>query len=197
AQWAIHDVRVPGDPADVCGRPEDSGFRRAINYRAMGVGRAHQVSTWGVHDPLRLPGCTRAAPQAQRGARSGRRWCVLVTLAIDDRVQPQIPIVVPVDLLSGALQHQYIADLGKVRNGLIDGGLEPAGFAATVATIGGNNDFYAAVLNAVCDRTVGEATEDNGMWGTDAGTRQHRVDRFGDHWPIKSHPVAGLDAQLD
>src|SRR5581483_12515603 len=54
-QGPKHDVRVAGNPADVCGTPIDVVFFNVEDV-AMSGGYADQVTGGSVHDALRLAG---------------------------------------------------------------------------------------------------------------------------------------------
>src|SRR5699024_11671991 len=78
---------------------------------ALGLGRG----TAGVHDVQRVLGVVGLG----RVLGGGR---------VDDVVPPHVALV-PLDLLAGTANDEYIFDGGPVGDGLVDGGLEAAGFA--------------------------------------------------------------------
>ena len=77
-QWAVDDVAVPGDPADVGRAPVHVGFGVQVEHVLVGEGDLGEVATGRVHDPLRLARscrwCTAGTAAARRpSARPGTR----------------------------------------------------------------------------------------------------------------------------
>ncbi|MDH6225791.1 hypothetical protein M2169_002761 [Streptomyces sp. MJP52] len=87
----------------------------------------------------------------------------------------------------------HTVDLGER---LVHGGLEGGRLAAAPAAVGGDDHLGVGVLDAGGQRVGGEASEDHGVRGADAGTGQHRDGRLRDHGHVDGHPVALADTQL-
>src|SRR5699024_8205853 len=108
-----------------------------------------------------------------------------------------VPIVVPLNVLAGALDNQYIADLRQVCNGPIDCDLEAIGLTSAVPSIGGDNNFDTAVLNTVSDGLIRETAENHRMRCPDTCVSQHVQYRFSDHGQLYGYAIAGLDEQFN
>ena len=85
---------------------------------------------------------------------------------------------------------------GGLFESVIDVLLERDFLAASPAAIGGDHEFGGGVVVAVGDGVGGEASEDDRVDGSDAGTGEHRDCQFGDHRHVERDAVAGLDAQF-
>src|SRR5690625_6928527 len=117
---------------------------------------------------------------------------VLIALPLDNIVPPHVPIVVPLNVLAGALDNQYIADLRQVCNGLIDCDLEAIGLTSAVPTIGGDNNFDTAALNTVSDGLIRETAEKHRTWGPDTSASQHGEYRVSEHGDVYGYAIPGL-----
>ena len=86
------------------------------------------------------------------------------------------------------------------RRALLDGDvdvfLEGETRPAPPAAVGCDHGHGAGVLVAVGDRLAGEAAEDHGVNGTDAGAGEHRDHELGGHRHVDRHHLARLDAEL-
>src|SRR5699024_6551062 len=122
---------------------------------------------------------------------------VLIALPLDNIVPPHVPIVVPLNVLAGALDNQYIADLRQVCNGLIDCDLEAIGLTSAVPTIGGDNNFDTAVLNTVSDGSIRHSVENLRMSCPVTSASQHGEYPFSDHGHLYGYAISGLDAKFN
>ena len=145
--------------------------------------------------PLGLPVVPRGVEQEQRVlGREGLRL-VHVGLRGDDVGPPDVAALDPADVLPGAPDDEDGRDVGAALERLVEGLLEPAGLAAPVAAVGGDDDLGLRVGDPVDQRLRGEAAEDDRVRGAEAGAGQHRDDRLGDHRQVEAHAVAGLHAE--
>src|SRR6202166_2524211 len=62
AQWRVHDIRMPHNPADVGSAPENITLAHIVEILQM-VGRAHHVTAMHVHHALWLASRTRGVKQ--------------------------------------------------------------------------------------------------------------------------------------
>ena len=86
--------------------------------------------------------------------------------------------------------------LGRLTDGLVDVDLEPAGVAAAVAAVGGDDELRLGVVDAVGQRLGGEAAEDDGVRRADAGAGEHGDRQLGDHRHVDGDAVAAPHAEL-
>ena len=117
-------------------------------------------------------------------------------LSIDGLVPPQITVVIPVHVLAGAADDEDVAHLGAVLHRLVDDGFDGRGLALAIAAVGGDDELDSAVLDAVGDRRGGEAAEDDGVRGAEAGAGEHGEHRLRDHRHVDRNAVAGLDSEF-
>ncbi len=116
-------------------------------------------------------------------------------------VPPHVAALVPVDVLARTADHQHLVDLlaqlGRLADRLVDGGLQRRRRAAAVPAVGRDDDLGLAVGDPVGERVGREPAEDHGVGGADPRTGEHRHHGLGDHRQVDRHPVTGLHAELD
>ena len=119
---------------------------------------------------------------------------------LDGLVPPHVDRVVPRDVLAGTPDHQHllhgVAQPGGLLSRLVHGRLERGGRATAVAAVGGHDHLGLAVLQTGGQGVGGEAAEDHGVRGADAGAGQHRDHGLGDHRHVDRDPVARGHAQV-
>ena len=125
-QRPVHDVGVPGDPADIGCAPIHIGLGLDVEDVVVGVGRLRQVPAGGVHDALGLAGGSRRVEQEQRVLGVERLRGVLGRRHVDGLVPPQVAALGPRRVNSGAPHHQNVLDRTSAsrRHGLVDGLLQ-------------------------------------------------------------------------
>jgi hypothetical protein len=114
---------------------------------AVGVGHLGQVAAGGVQDALRLPGGSGGVEDEQRvlGVDGLRR--VVLRRRADRVVPPHVALVVPGDVLSGALDDQHVLHGRRLRHRLVHRGLERRRRAAPVAAVRGDHQLGLGVLD--------------------------------------------------
>ena len=106
-QRPVDDVAVPGDPADVGAAPVEVLVRLEVEDRPVGVRGLGQVAAGRVQDALRLAGRARRVHDVERVLGVERLRRVLGRLLVDDVVPPHVAVVVPLDVLLGALDDEH------------------------------------------------------------------------------------------
>ena len=154
-QGAVHDVAVPGDPADIGGTPEQIvGDILALlrsEQQVVGQRRPQQIPAGGVQHALGLAGRSRGVEDEQRvfrlhrfagaiGCDVGRKFVVPVVAAGGHR-----------HLAPGMAQHQHSLDRNLVERG-IDIGFERNGLARPKALICRDDHTTTRVIDAVFQR---------------------------------------------
>src|SRR5439155_27354598 len=99
----VHDVGVPGYPADVGHAPVDVGLRVDVEDEPMRLGDPGQIPTGGVHDALGLGRGARGVEKVQQVLGVHRLRFGGGRLASDDVVVPDVATVVPFNLAAGPL----------------------------------------------------------------------------------------------
>ena len=196
-QRAVHDVGVPGDPADVGRAPVDL-LGMVVEDELVGHGGVQQITAGGVHDTL---GFARGA----RGVEDEQRilGVHLFTRAVGGDIAggqlffvPGVAALGPGDLGTGVLDHDARFDIGALRHGGVGRGLERGRAAAAETGIGSDHERCAGVQHPVAQGLGGEAAEDHAVDGADAGAGQHGHRQLRDHRQIDDDPIALLDALL-
>ena len=109
-----------------------------------------------------------------------------------------VPVVAAVDhghVVHPALHDDDVLDARRVGHRLVGGRLEREDVAAPVAAVSGDQHLRLGVVDAVGERLRREAAEHHAVGGADAGARQHRHGRLGDHRQVDVDPVTGLHAE--
>src|SRR5690606_22032013 len=123
-------------PADVRGAPVDVRLRLEVEDGPVRVGGLDEVAARRVEDALRLPGRPGGVEDVERVLGLDVDGCEVGALAGDDLVPPDVPAVLPGDVLAGAADDEDLADRGvPVAQRLVDGRLERARLAAAVAAV--------------------------------------------------------------
>lgn len=196
-EGAVDDVGVAGDPADVGGAPEDVGLGFEVEDGPVGVGDLGEVAAGGVQDALGLPRRAGGVEDEQGVFGVERLGGVFGGLGGDEVVPPHVAGVVEGDVLAGAAHDEDVFDVAGLLDGFVDGGFEGGGLAAAVAAVAGDDDLGVGVLDAGGERVGGEAAEDDGVGGADAGAGQHGDGGLGDHRHVDGDPVALADAEVE
>ncbi|EON25613.1 acetyl-CoA synthetase [Nocardioides sp. CF8] len=198
---SVDHVGVAGHPADVGGAPVDVVVLE-VEDRPVRVGRAGEVAAGRVQDALGGAGRAGGVHDVERVLGVVHRRVVLGRRGVHDVVPPHVAGVVPRDVLTGAADDDDVLDAalpatgGDLGHGLVHGRLQRARCTAAVAAVGGEDDLRPAVDHARGERVGGEAAEDHGVRGTEAGAGQHRDHDLGDHRHVDRDPVALLHAEL-
>ena len=160
--------------------------------------RAHpgQIPAGGVHDALGLAGGARGVEQVQHVLGVHRLGLDVRVGVLDEVVPPHVAIVLPVDLLAGALVHDDRAHERALLERLVGVLLERHLTAAAPAPVRGDDDLRLAIVDAVAQRLRREAAEDHAVRRPDAGARQHGDRQLGDHRHVDGDGVALLDPVL-
>src|SRR5574343_171142 len=172
-QRAIGDVGVAGDPANVGRAPEDI-VRLDVEGPLHGHDGMQQVTAGRVLDTLRLAGGAGGVEQEQRVFGFDPFRFADIGLVGNHVVQPLVAAGNHVDFGAGRLE----------RNGL----------AAAELAVGGDQGNRAGVVDTVTQGLSGEATENDGVDGTDTGTGLHRANAFDGHRHVDDDAIALLDA---
>ena len=199
-QWAVHQVRVARDPADVGRAPEDVVLLEVEDHLG-GRCRTDQVATGGVHDALGLargPGGVEDEEGILRVHRLG--------LAPHGRVPHHaVPPLVPAlgHLGAGlathgagaALHHDDVLDGRRLLARRVHIALERHDAAPAIPAVRRDEDLALRVVDAVAHRLRREPAEDHRVDGADPGARQHADGRLGDERQVDRHTVALHDAE--
>ncbi|MCY1359523.1 hypothetical protein D9M69_460990 [compost metagenome] len=184
---------MAGDPADVGGAPVDF-TRTVVEHALVGHGRVQQVAAGGVLHALRLASGAGGVKDEQRffGAHLFRR--THGAGHFHQVLEPDVAMLVPLDVATGALAHDDFLDAAgfRVGQGVVDVGLERDLLAGTNAFVGGDHHFGFAVDDAAGQGFRREAAEHHRVNRADPGTGQHGDHGFGDHRHIDSHHVAAV-----
>ena len=78
--------------------------------------------------------------------------------------------------------------------GFVSDRLERDGLAATELAVGGNQGNSAGVVDTIAQGLGGEAAENDGVDGTEAGTSLHGADAFNGHRHVDDDAITLLDA---
>ena len=194
-EQAVNDVTVTGNPADVGGAEIAVGFFEIENVVRREF-RAEQVARARVKHALGFAG---------RAARiENEKWVlgvesfgfVVVGRAVPSVLPPNIAALFHGDGITATFDDDHALDRGRAFDGFVDVGFELDDFTAPPATVGGDDEFGFAVVDAVFDGLGAEAAEDHGVNGTDASAGQHRDHGLGDHGQVKRDAIAGADAHV-
>ena len=192
-QWPVDQIGVTGYPAHVGGTPVDVLFV-VIEHVFEGEGGIDQIAARGVQHTLGFAGGAGGVEHEQGifGAHGFGR--TIRAGGVDRIMPPDVSVLVPGHVATGALEDDHLADLGiRVGKGLIHVLLEGDGATASQPLIGGDDDGGAGVDDAARERLRREAAEDDAVHGPDAGTGQHGDGRLRHHGHIKADHVATLD----
>src|SRR6185503_9755624 len=112
-EGAVHDVRMPGDPADVGGAPVDIGVLE-VEHPVGGRVDAGEVAAGGVLDALGLPGGARGVQEVEHvlGVHLLRR--AVGGRVLDEVRPPDVAAGLHVHGGAGALEHDHRAHVGAL-----------------------------------------------------------------------------------
>ena len=198
-QRGVDDVGVPDHPADVGGRPEHVPGQHAVDVGHR-PGQRHGVAAVVAHDALRVAGRPGGVQDVQRvvGAQAdrGRRDGLVLFVG---PVQPGH--VAGAGVVGGAAGDRLpVAHDDGAHRALAPGESpfdqrqvldRPARFEAAG---GGHDHGRPRVVDPHGEFAGGEAAEDDGVDGADAGAGKHGDDGFRDHREVDDHSVALADA---
>ena len=111
-------------------------------------------------------------------------------------VPPSITALDPVDGASGTLEHKNVLNVRAMLKRGISKLLDRNGLATAAALVGSDHDTGLAVVDAVAERLRGEASEDDGVDGAEAGAGEEGGDSLPGHGHVDGDGVALLDAPL-
>ncbi len=192
-QWAVDQIAMTGNPADVGGAPVDIA-RAVVEDPFVGQRGVQQVAAAGVQHALGFPGGARGVENEQRllGAHFLRR----ADLAGNPHqvVVGDVPVRVPADVRSGAAHHDDLLHATglRVRQRLVDVLLQGDGLAATYALIGSDHHLRAAIDDAPGQCLRREAAEHHRVDRTDARAGQHCHRGLGNHRHVDGHHVTAV-----
>ena len=195
-QWAVHDVRVPGDPADVGGAPVHVGLGFDVEHVVMRVRGLGQVPAGGVHDALGLAGRAGRVEQKQRMLGVERLRCVLDRGGLDGVVPPQIATLRPRHVDAGAPHHQDVLHAVLAVDRLVGRFFQRYRAAAAILPVGGDQQLGLGVFDAGAQRGCREPGEHDAVHHPEPCAGQHRDDRFGHHRHVDRDAVAGFQAEV-
>jgi hypothetical protein len=199
-QGPVHDVGVPGDPADVGETPV-----RVLGVDVLVVlrrsGDVGQVSSRAVLSPLWLPSRPACVHEEQGGLGChGDRLDHRAALFLQELVHEEVPAGhhagLRCVLAAVPTPHQHpvnlVAELSRLRQRLLGLGLVVEELAVTVVAVHRDEDVASGVSDALAARCTAESPEDLGMDDAESGAREHRDGQLEDHRQVEGHPVAGL-----
>ena len=191
---AIDHVAVAGHPADIGGAPVHVLIAQIENVLARHV-RVQQVAAGRVQDALRLSrGAARVEDEKRRLGIQRDRGAFRVHV-FEFAVPPHIAAFLDVDFRSRAAEHDHalhgrLAALERVVHVL----LQRNDRAATVASIGGDDERRAGVERAILDALRAEPAKHHRVNRADARAGQHRNRGLGHHRHVDDDAMSLLHA---
>ena len=197
-EWAVDDVGVAGDPADVGGAPVHVLLGLVVEDVVVGVRRLGEVAAGGVDDALGLSGGAGGVEDEQRVLGVERlRMCARSTPASTMSCHHRSRPSVHVDVDAGAADDQHVLDGCRTAvDRFVDGVLEGGGLAAAPLPVGGDDQLGFGVVDARAQRAGGEAGEHHRVGRAEAGAGEHGDDGLGDHRHVDRDAVAGDEAEV-
>ncbi len=198
-QRAVHQVRVPGHPADIRRAPEHVVVPQ-VEHPSGGRERLGHVAAGGVHDALRLPGRPRRVEDVEHVLRVHHG-------GLADRLgighQAVVPMIPPLDDggqsgiggCRATTHHDDVLDGRAAGDRLIGVLLERDELAAAVPDVGRDQHLRGRVVDAIAEGLGREPAEHNGVGGADPRAGQHGDHRLGDHRQVDRHAVALAHAE--
>ena len=194
---SVDDVRVPGDPADIRGAPEDIVLLH-VEDPLVGEVNAQQVAGGGVDDALGLAGGA-AGVEAEEHVFAVH----VLGLAPKRRIGHQlVPPMVPALLHDSAglaphpLHHHHVLDGGRAFDGLIRVFLQGDDRTPPVTAVARDQHLGRGVVDAVAKGLGAEASEHNAVHRADTVARVHGDQELRHHAEVESHAVALPDPEL-
>ncbi len=199
AEWAVDDVAVACDPADVCCTPVDIAIvviEDVLERRR----RVDHIATDGVDDTLGFA-CGARGVEDEEGI-----FCVHPLgltgggLAIDDVVPPDVAAFghlardfVACAFDDDAALHIVLVSVFADLNSVICDLFQTEGFFATKAAVSSDECFALGVVDTIGETVGGETTEDDRVDRADTRTSEDRDRQLCDHGHVNGDDVAFLD----
>ena len=192
-QWAIDDIAVPRDPADIGRAPEDIAFV-VIEHHLMRHGGIGQIPAGCVHDTLGLTGRAGSIENKQRifgvhlggGAVVVRLKCHFVVIIVAVR---------PGGLAASPLDDQTFYLVFAVQQRCIRVGLQRCLAASAWGFVCGDHNLGVTAIDPRTQRVRRKTGKDDGMDRANPRAGQHRISGFRDHGEVDHDPVAFAHAQ--
>ena len=195
-QRAVDHVAVPGDPADICGAPEDVGLRVQVEHVLVGERHLREVAARRVQDALRLTRRARGVEDEQRVLGLEGLSHVLRLGRLDGVVPPQVPAVHPLDVVVATLDDQHARHGARtVGECGIHGGFQGEDLALAPAAVGGDDQLGFGVVDAAAQALGAEAAEHHRVHRAEPGDGEHGDDRLRHNRHVDRDPVALADAE--
>ena len=195
----VDDVAVAGDPPDVGGAPIDIGLGLQVENCPVCEGNLGQVATSGVHDPLRAGRRARGVQQEKQVLGVHRLRGAVRVLAGHQLVPPMVsPLLhdeIPRGVAEAANYEHVLNRTGTARERVVSVGLQFDGVPASPASVGGDEQPGARVLDPIAQGVGGEAPEHHRVRRPDPRARQHRDGKLRNHRHVDRDAVTSLDAQ--
>ena len=193
-QWAVGDVAVAGNPADVGGAPVHIIVFQ-VEYPGIGERRVDEEAAGGVLYALGFAGGAGGVQQEQWMLGFDHHGFASVRLAGDKRAPGDICVRVE-RYIAEALEYHDLLHAGATGfECLVDGGFEWNGSSAAHAAVSGNDHAGACVIDAIAQRFRREAAEYDRVNCAYAGAGEHGDAGFGDHRHVDDDAVAFGDAE--
>ena len=196
-QRTIDDVAVAHHPTDVAGGEE--GLARLAAEDVLHAGRqGHRVAADVALHALRPAGGAAGVERVARLVRfepDARYLCPEVTLAQNRVID--IALRRHWHRAQAAVDHQHPGRLVfRQANGFVKQGLVRHHLARAAAGIGTDDHSRLGIVDAAGQADAGEASKHDRVDRTDAGAREHRECRLGNHRHVDEHTVALPDAEF-
>ena len=191
-QGSVNNVGVASDPANVT-TAEEAVLGVDVKGVLSGHSSANKVSSSGVHDTLGLSSRTGSVQQEERVFRLDGLGGEVVGVLLDLLVPPQIPSLGPRDVSTGPLEHDAVADVRALLEGLVDDLLGANELSTTLALVRGDDDPAVSVDDTVTEGVRRETGEDDGVHGANARAGKESNDGLGNHGQVDGNSVALLD----
>lgn len=209
-QRSIDDISVSSDPAHIGGAPVN--VTRLVVKDNLKRGRCiQQITSRGVEHTLGLArGATRV--EHEQGILGIHPFGITGWLfVLHLLVPPVITIIGPGYFLihmillawSHPLQVRHynaflhrMAHLFDLLQSRVTQSLQVQWFLATPSTIGSDQKLRLAIEHAFCQRIGREASENNGVYGSNASTGQHSDGQFQNHGHINRDAIALLNTMI-
>ena len=192
---AIHDIGVPGDPAEIGGAPEHIAGAMIEHHLVRQAG-PQQIAAGGVQHALRRAGAPRGVEDQQRVLRAHLLRRAVRRGGLDQGREIMVAALLHRHRRAGDRHHQHMRWRGVaelVQRG-VGHGLERDALAAAPSLVGGDQQPRGAVADAARDAGRRETGEHHHMHRADPGAGQHRHHALDHHRQIGRDPVTAADA---
>ncbi len=181
AQRAVHDVAVPGDPADVGRAPVHVLVALQVEDVVVRRRRADEVAGGRVDDPLRLRGRAARVHEEQQ-ILAVHRLARAVVAHVRDELLPAVVATVPHrHVAAGAAEDDRAANRLRRLQRLVGDALQRNRRAAAPCLVLRDEDFAAHVVDTGRERIGGEAAEDDHVRRAETRAGEHRHRQLRDH----------------